>query len=220
MKIVIISDTHGLNDYVSVPECDTIIHCGDFTRTGNHRDVTLFANWFSKLDFKNRICIAGIHDLSLESTHPDRKKVIKTLFESGITYLQDSAISFDNVKFYGSPWQPEFCNWGFNLPRGYALKQKWNQIPDDTNVLITHGPPHGTLDLVVNNKFNQGRDLHQGCEELTIRVNQLPNIKLHCFGHLHLNGGQVEYFNGKFFVNAAICNEAYEPVNKPIVVEI
>ncbi len=135
-------------------------------------------------------------------------------------YLENSSLVIDGVKFYGSPYQPEFFNWAFNLPRGYALKQKWAQIPLDTNVLITHGPPYGMLDMVVDNKYNQGRDLHQGCEELIEKVIDLKDLKLHCFGHLHLNGGQKQTIDGKVFVNAAICDEAYNPVNKPIVVDI
>jgi predicted phosphodiesterase len=220
MRIVIISDTHGLHEHVTVPEGDVVIHCGDFTKTGHSSQVASFARWMSKLDFKHRIAIAGNHDLSFEATHSERKKVKQMLSDCYVTYLQDSAIEFDDVKFYGSPWQPEFCNWAFNLPRGKALKDKWAQIPLDTNILITHGPPYGILDWVENNRYNQGRDLHQGCEELADRVTRLPNLKLHCFGHLHLNGGQQMVVDGKTFINAAVCDEGYNPVNKPIVVEI
>ncbi len=220
MRIVIISDTHGLHDHVTVPDGDVIIHCGVFTKTDHRSQVESFTNWFSKLDFRHKIVIAGNHDLSFENTHSERKWNVKKLLDNGITYLCDSAITFDSLNFYGSPWQPEFCNWAFNLPRGKALKEKWDQIPSDTNVLITHGPPHGILDLVENNRYNQGRDLHQGCEELAERVTQLQNLKLHCFGHLHLNGGQNVEIYGKTFVNASVCDEAYNPVNKPVVVEI
>lgn len=221
MKIAIISDTHTLHHkMLPLPESDVLIHCGDFSSTGKLDQVKDFASWFGRQNAKHKIIIAGNHDLTLEKNHGDREKVLKLFLENSITYIQDSEITFDGVKFYGSPWQPEFCNWAFNLPRGYSLKQKWNMIPDDTNVLITHGPPYGILDLVENNIQNMHRDLHQGCEELADKVMRLPKLKLHCFGHLHTCGGQTQVVDGKTFVNAAICDERYYPSRKPVVVEI
>lgn len=127
----------------------------------------------------------------------------------------------DGVKFWGSPWQPEFCNWAFNLSRGIKLKEKWDLIPADTNVLITHGPPMGILDNVT--KFNghtgELEIQHVGCVDLYNRVMELKSLQLHVFGHLH-DGYGKQKINKTIFVNASICTEEYKPTNAPIVVEL
>ncbi len=94
------------------------------------------------------------------------------------------------------------------------MKQKWALIPDNTDVLITHGPPKDILDLVP-----RPAGFHAGCQDLYNRIQQLPNLKLHVFGHLHMNHAIVKLGN-TFFVNASVCTESYEPINKPIVVRL
>lgn len=94
------------------------------------------------------------------------------------TYLEDQAIELYGIKFYGTPWQPEFCRWAFNLPRGQACLEKWNQIPDDTDVLITHTPPLGYGDLVASG-------VRAGCVELLSTVQKRVKPKYHIFGHVH-----------------------------------
>ena len=126
-------------------------------------------------------------------------------------YLQDEGCKIEGFHFWGSPWQPEFGRWAFNLPRGEKLREKWDEIPDNTDVLITHSPPYGIKDLVVTGK-------HEGCEEL-LKVVFRIKPKLHIFGHIHEDyGKQVE--QGITFVNASICNFDYESLNNPIVVDI
>ncbi len=224
MRIVCISDTHGKHEQIKLPEGDVLIVAGDFTRTGNCLEVVEFCHWVKKQKFGHVLLSAGNHDLVYEaakSYKPERLKIAKdAMLDASITYLEDSGVTINDVNFYGSPWQPEFCNWAFNLPRGTALARKWAQIPDNTNVLITHGPPYGILDSVEDNHYNHGRDLHQGCADLTERVSRLKNLKLHCFGHLHLDGGTSVVVNGVTYVNAAICDERYNPVRSPVVVDI
>jgi hypothetical protein len=131
---------------------------------------------------------------------------------SGITYLQDSGIEIDGLKFWGSPWQPWFCDWAFNLPRmGPDLREVWNKIPLGTDVLITHGPPHGVLDQV------HGGD-HLGCEELK---NRLVSVKpqVHIFGHIHDSYG-VAQSKTTTYVNPSSCDEQYRMRNQPIVLEL
>lgn len=212
-KLVIISDTHEKHDKIVLPEGDVLIHCGDFTFQGVSWKVEQFATWMKAQDFKHKICIAGNHELSFGNAVKHRWQVIKMIEDAGITYLQDSSTEIDGIKFYGSPWTPFFFNWQFNLPRGEPLANKWKEIPEDTNVLITHGPPWGILDQTSDNGS-------QGCEELAIRVKQLSNLKLHCFGHLHQDGGKTVEIDGVKFVNAAICTDGYLPINPPQVIEL
>jgi hypothetical protein len=115
------------------------------------------------------------------------------------------------VKFYGSPWQPELNNWSFNLPRGEALRKKWDLIPLDTQVLITHGPPHGILDYVDSDKE------HVGCEDLLdVITKKLKFLKYHIFGHIH-GGTGVKPYKGVNYCNVSVLDEDYN-CNKPVTI--
>lgn len=126
-------------------------------------------------------------------------------------YLQDSEVVVDGWRVWGSPWQPEFCDWAFNLPRGSKLKEKWDLIPDDIDVLITHGPPvrHGGT-------ISRGVDV--GCEDLMEAVLKLQPL-VHVFGHVH-EGYGVTYESGITFINASTCTHNYCADNPPCVFDL
>ena len=107
-----------------------------------------------------------------------------------------------------------FFNWAFNLDRGEALAERWAQIPDDTDILITHGPPAGILDRITT----PDGTIRPGCEALADRVARLP-LKLHVFGHIHEDHG-LEQIGSCLYVNASTCTGRYKPVNPPIVIEL
>lgn len=212
MKIVLISDTHGLHEKMlyNLPEVDMIIHSGDISNVGSIFEINQFTQWFSKLPYKYKIFIAGNHDFGFEKIRKSNE--IGISIPHGVIYLQDEMVEIEGLKIYGSPWQPEFHNWAFNLPRnGDQLKSKWDSIPNDIDILITHGPPFGCLDITPRNE-------RVGCEMLRYRVDELKP-KLHVFGHIHDSYGE-KYTEDTLFINASICNERYQPINKPIVVEV
>jgi Icc-related predicted phosphoesterase len=221
IRIVCISDTHSKHNSVKIPQGDILIHAGDLTSVGYEHEVKNFVHWFQNINgFEDKIFIAGNHDLSFE-TKPDwfyNYINEENLTQSDCVYLEDSELIITDpdfsgkLKIYGSPWQPEFMNWGFNLPRnGEELKQKWNKIPEDTDILITHGPPQTILDTA---GWPHNSTL-LGCELLLERVN-LIKPKIHVFGHIHGSNGY--YFNGHtHFINACQLNEQYKNTNKPIV---
>lgn len=214
MRIVCLSDTHNCNNQIEVPDGDILIHAGDATVRGTVFEITQFANWFSSLPHKHKIFVAGNHDWLFETDNA----LSRSLLDKSITYLQDSFVEIEGLKIYGSPWQPRFYDWAFNLNRGVELAEKWKLIPLDTDVLITHGPPNGILDEVPRKYFIE----NTGCEELRKRVETLAEfgkLKLHVFGHIHCGYGQDEQFGVKF-VNASNCDEQYEPSQPPIMVEI
>lgn len=216
MKIVCLSDTHNCNNAISVPDGDVLIHAGDATNNGTPAEIKAFADWFSSLPHKYKIFIAGNHDFFFEDDRLDRQTI--EFFFPNCIYLQDSFVEIEGLKIYGSPWQPRFFDWAFNLNRGAELAEKWKLIPADTDVLITHGPPHGILDEVPRKYWTE----NTGCEELIKRVEEisaLGRLKLHVFGHIHCSYGQTEKFGVKF-VNAANCDEEYKPTQPPIVVEL
>ena len=218
MRIVCISDTHGRHKNLKkmlrgkMPEGDVIVCAGDITPAGELPHMLSFANWLSRLPYKFKIVVAGNHDWCF--ANGDVCLVKDELLKKGIIYLEDSSVTIGGIKFYGSPWQPEFCNWAFNLPRGEDLLEKWRYIPSDTDVLITHGPPHGVFDVSCYEPNN-----HYGCEDLRDEIFNRIKPKLHVFGHFHLESGLKEY-DGIKFVNATTVNESYIVKNPPIVVEV
>ena len=231
MKIVTISDTHNYHNsmYSDIPDGDVLIHAGDFTSVGHVHELMGFLKWFRKLPHKYKIFIAGNHDKCFDKkfqgvkyTHDDIMNVLTeydvNMPGSNIFYLQDSEVIINGIKFYGSPWTPDFFAeyWAFNLPRNEKIRAAWDMIPDDTNVLITHGPPRNILDLV-NNNFSETQNV--GCDFLLRRVENLPNLKAHIFGHIHSGYGSKTYMN-KLFLNPSICNEDYVPINLPLTFEI
>ena len=215
MRIVAISDTHERHKDLVLPEGDVLVHAGDLTWVGDMGALELVAEWLERQAFRHILCIAGNHDWCF-ARPADRARARRILLEHGVTYLEDEATTIDGVKFYGSPWQPEFNNWAFNLPRrGYAIRAAWDAIPDDTNVLVTHGPPNGLGDLVPRGEFT-------GCEHLLARVMRLKNLKAHIYGHIHCGYGVYSYVArpGVQFVNASTCTEAHLPLNPAIVIDV
>jgi Icc-related predicted phosphoesterase len=200
MRIVCISDTHGVIPPMEIPDGDVLIHAGDITNIGKLWDVTAFNDWIGALPHKHKVVIAGNHDWCFERDDQARKLL------TNCTYLQDEQTVIDGLVFYGSPWQPRFLKWAFNLDDD--IKDKWAMIPDNTDILITHGPPHGTLDKTADD------GLYVGCKHMKARITDL-DLKLHVFGHIHEGYGR----RGNA-VNASMMTLRYAPVNKPIVVDV
>ncbi len=205
MRIVLLSDTHEQHREIAVPEGDLLVHAGDFTHRGDLEAIEEFDAWLGEQPHAHKVVIAGNHDRTFETTPEKAREKIRHA-----TYLQDSGVTIGGVKIWGSPWQPWFLDWAFNLPRGAALRSKWDQIPADTDLLVTHGPPLGKLDHV-----KRGEDV--GCEELAARLTEL-HVKLHVFGHIH-EGYGVASANGVTYVNASNCDARYRANQAPIVVD-
>jgi Icc-related predicted phosphoesterase len=209
MKIVCVSDTHlQVGNKFKIPDGDVLIHAGDATPNGRLEHTAQFADWLSRQPHKHKLFVAGNHDYAFQV---QRGYAVQLIEAAGARYLEDSGVIIDGRLFWGSPWQPEFMNWAFNLPRGPELKRHWDLIPEGTDVLITHSPPLGILDMT-------DRGEYVGCEDLRDAV-QRVRPKLHVFGHIHESHGQ-ERRDDTLFVNAAICDSRYRPGNKPQVIEL
>jgi Icc-related predicted phosphoesterase len=214
-KLTFISDTHTKHEKLNgfLPGGDMLICAGDITSRGYKTEIENFLKWFDKIDnYDHKIFIAGNHDFGFQD-QPNETKGLLTGYKT-VEYLQDELLLVgdedydDMVKVWGTPWQPEFHNWAFNLPRGQALKEKWDMITVGTDILITHGPPFGKLDYVKYPNQNVG------CEELMKRV-EVIKPKIHVFGHIHEGYGYV--FDGNtHYINAAVLNGRYEFRNKPV----
>lgn len=211
MKIVCLSDTHGLHRRVRVPDGDVMVHAGDFTGRGEPSEVDNFLDWLAALPHEHKVFTAGNHDFYVEEQNEYFIKQVKAI--PRVTYLQDSGATIAGLRFWGSPVQPWFYDWAFNRNRGAEIREHWDLIPADTQVLVTHGPPLGILDLTFSGE-------HKGCEDLRATIEELKDLRLHVFGHMHPPGGQQCKVESKIFVNAAICNEGGYATRSPVVVDL
>ncbi|RSN52201.1 MULTISPECIES: metallophosphatase domain-containing protein [Actinomadura] len=190
MRIVAVADTHTYHHELDVPEGDVLVHAGDLCRRGEDlRELEDAADWMHALPHRTKVVVAGNHDRMFADA-PARARAV--LAERGIVYLEDGGTEIDGVSFWGSPWQPEFNEWAFNLPRGRPLADKWALIPDGVDVLVTHGPPLGIGDAGAL----PGRE---GCADLRARVRRV-RPRLHLFGHIHQDGG-LWHIDGTAFAN-------------------
>ena len=219
MVITLISDTHNKHSRVThdLPGGELLLHAGDSTSMGYEHELENFFNWYKNIPgYEHKVFIAGNHDWGFQDNAEKIQEMLEKYPE--IDYLEDNMYVVGEdystaIKIWGSPWQPEFYNWAFNLPRnGDELKEKWDMIPDDIDILITHGPAWGFLDDVEGR-----RGQHLGCELLAERIKQIKP-KIHVCGHIHWAYGQKNFF-GVEFLNAAVLNERYVHENKPISLE-
>ena len=208
MKFVTIADTHGKHHQLNINSGDVLIHAGDISMKGEESDVVDFLEWFDKQHFKYKILIAGNHDFYFER---ESQENINKILPDSITYLKDSSTTIEGFKIWGSPITPWFFNWAFNRHRGDQINKHWELIPSDTDLIITHGPVYGTLDMNLEGQ-------HVGCKDLFNKVHEVKP-KVHVCGHIHESYGSVEK-SGIKFINASVLNEKYELTNKPIEIEL
>ncbi|KXS54626.1 MAG: metallophosphoesterase [Marinobacter sp. T13-3] len=210
MRLVCISDTHGLHRRIpDIPDGDVLIHAGDSLAQGTLENIADLNDWLGTMPHRHKILIAGNHDWAFQRT-PEAAR----LALSNAIYLEDSGVELGGVRFWGSPWTPQFMRWAFMADRGSKIEEKWSKIPANTDVLITHGPPRGIGDQI---DLGFGYE-HPGCDQLLRRVGCL-NLAAHIFGHIHEGYGKYLIKN-TYFLNASTCTEWYEPVNPPIILEL
>lgn len=206
MRALLLSDTHQFHYNLNIPTSgySMVIHTGDFTNMGKENEIDYFLDWYSKIPCKYKILIAGNHDLSLDDyTDPNSKAFTKRCKKLGIIYLQDSSVVIEGVKFYGSPRVPRFYDWAF-MHTEKELKAIYKKIPEDTDVLLTHGPA-----LRKGDEVSRG---HVGSEALIDRIIELPKLKYHIFGHIHECSGYDNKCRklNKRFINASSVNQWHE----------
>jgi len=208
MRVVVISDTHADHDALGVLEGDVLIHCGDVEHlfAPDPQALAKVDAWFGQQRFDQILVTGGNHDLGLERlVHAG----ISQPFQNA-TFLQDSGVVLQGVRFYGSPWVPKLIGHAF-FADDAALQEAWAKIPDDTDVLITHTPPLDILDV-------SSSGLVLGCPHLQERLAYL-RPKLHCFGHVHAASG-ARTLDGTTFVNAALVNRSFEITRPPFVFDL
>lgn len=203
MQITTISDTHGLHHLLKLPGGDLLIHAGDVCNRGTQQEAANFIDWFEKQPYTYKIFIAGNHDFFFENF---TQQEIQDILPKNIYYLNDSGIEIDGINIWGSPITPEFHNWAFNRKRGEEINNHWQLIPNNTDILITHGPAFGVLDKIFHN-------LNVGCEDLLKVVDNIQP-KYHIFGHIHES---YSYLNkkGTTYINTSSLDLFYTIRNTP-----
>ena len=222
MKTQIISDTHGKHREINIEkDLDMIIHCGDSTNyyewMPNQKEFENFIVWFSALPIKHKVLIAGNHDAwATKPYNIDRVK------ELGINYLEHEYLEIEGKILFGSPYTPTFNNWHFMKDRS-KLDKWWQVLVPNIDVLITHGPPHGILDL------SRNRDnVLEYCGDKALLRHVLQNKpKYHCFGHIHnykdcVNQG-TRIYEGITFINASVVEDGkfnYPPSSHGVIINL
>jgi Icc-related predicted phosphoesterase len=238
MRITHISDTHNKHNQLNgkLPGGQLLIHSGDFTSIGRKHEVEKFIEWFDKQDYTHKVFIAGNHDLTFQSERmyeeksayferrvfdtpgsegkPDWLVELLSNLPDSVYYLENSSIKLEGINIWGSPYSPSFgYGWAFNKDRGHDIAQCWNEIPMDTDIVITHTPIYGYNDRAANTNQNVG------CADLYHRLREV-NPHLHFCGHIHeaygwKTMGLTSWYDLQTF-NGCSCNLRYEAENNPI----
>lgn len=223
-RLVLMSDTHQreASFAASIPPGDVFVYAGDLTSTGSPSAISAFATFLRSLPHKEKVVICGNHDLSFDGSHYEKKwkryhqakvdasKEIAGL-KSACTYLENSSATVAGLRFWGSPWSPEFCDWAFNLAPD-QLAPTWAKIPGEIDVVVTHGPCKGHGGMTARGEEAGDAVL------LDVLVNRVKPA-LHVSGHIH-EGYGVSTEAGITFANASSVNFHYRPTNRPIVVDL
>lgn len=215
LKIVAISDVHGRWNKLTIPECDLLISSGDYSFRGERHMVKDFHEWLNRQPAKHIISVQGNHEKWVEAHFQEAKELALSVCPR-VHFVEHELVEIEGVKIFCSAWTPWFHNWAYNAHRSLDSAQrhqqpyiddKWKDIPQDTNIVVTHGPVHGILDLVYQVDGVTPRE-RVGCDLLGQRIQQLPDCKIHICGHIHSSHG-YKYFNGRHYYNASVCGETY-----------
>lgn len=218
MRVCHLSDTHDVHQDFNllVPEdTEIVFFTGDMTYKGAEWELNILLEHFIRL--KQRIphivgCL-GNHELGAEGKEDEWKMRFAS---AGVILLDHESVEIEGIKIFGSPYSPWFFDWAYSYHNPKMGTQQgddqkdgtevWASIPEDTQVLLTHGPPQDILDLC--------RGGHVGCSVLRHRIEQIPSIKYHMFGHIH-EGHGLDKINGVTYSNGSIMDGKYRFVNKP-----
>ena len=207
MKIKIMSDSHGFHEREPQEPIDLLIHAGDATNPRNIDDseqqFLKFWKWWQEYPAKYKVYVPGNHDVWLDSPRSKAFRKKENRNENS-NILFNETIKIEHLKIFGSPFTPTFgVGWAFNKDRN-KIGKLWAHIEEDTDIVITHGPPHTVLDLTID-KDNKLKTC--GCKALLNRI-KLIKPRYHIFGHIHdykweiVNTGTL-IRNGITYINAA-----------------
>lgn len=222
MKIVAISDSHNRYEQLTIPECDLLISCGDYSMNGHLWEVIRFHKWLNKQPAKHIISVQGNHEQGVEKDFSLSKN---TALEEcpRVHFIDEGYVEIEGIKIWCSAITPFFCNWAWNRRRGEEIKSHWDKIPLDIDILVTHGPPYMIGDMIRHEHFDENGvsswiEQFVGCVDLSNKIKELTNLRLHFFGHVHPGYGHT-HKNGVDYYNCSVVNHKYQIWHPPTVVE-
>jgi Icc-related predicted phosphoesterase len=204
-SLCVVADSHRKHRELVIPACDILIHCGDLCSFEQDDEQTLRDAdiWFSEAPAKYVVCVGGNHDFLLQSG--------EFCFDHAVL-LHDSTTEICGITIYGSPWCPDLSNFAFYAPEE-DLIERWRMIPAGIDVLVTHTPPYGFLDVPSSG------NVHLGCLHLRAELNRIQP-RFHVFGHVHAGHGLIEH-GATTFVNAAVVGgRALEVRHSPTMIAL
>ena len=206
LQLVLISDTHELHREVTVPCADLLLCSGDFTMFSRSlRAIVDFNDWLGELPHKHKILVPGNHETFIQTDASNRSLL------SNAVVLVNEGVEIEGLRIWGSPVTAGFGP-AFGISSPEERRRLYAKIPNDTDILITHGPPFGRLDC------DPRSNVHQGDRELFEAVKRV-RPKLHLYGHIHAGYG-VEEFEQTTFVNAALLGPGGDIDKAPVVLRM
>lgn len=222
-KLVAISDTHGQQP--EIPECDILVHCGDFSDMVDHGLAHQkayfydeFLPWLKSLPAKHIVTVAGNHDSWAHTLYlTDTEWKLREALPSHIHYLRDNSVTINGLVIYGTPWVPTLVNWAFYLPANEA-KVRYEMMPSGADIILSHGPPKGLCDSILE----YGLTDPLGSQHLRDRIIETSPKYVFC-GHIH--SGKHEWEPVKMDLrthvrNVAVLDERYKMKYEPFEMEI
>lgn len=236
MKLICISDTHGRHSELGVlPDGDVLIHCGDFSSHGTPNETHRFLDWFEAQPHQYKILIAGNHDCLMDDQHEMNSvisltsnsesvdiNVARSRIRQGVKfkYLQEESIEIEGVRFYGAPYVAESMGttpWAFGACNDLHADLIWSRVPNNIDILITHGPPYGILD---KERLSHGhKPKHIGCDVLLMHVKGRIKPRYHLFGHCHGQQG-VHVTDSTTFMNVTSHGAHNMPLLDPVIINL
>lgn len=207
VSVTVVSDLHNRYKQLTLPDSDLLVICGDTTALGRFKEVLALNKWLGKIKdkFDQILLIAGNHDYFFEN----RSNLEISKYLTNAKYLCNDFFEYKGKCIWGSPYTPIFLRWAFMMD-DKKLKRNWKQMPEELDLLITHGPAYGVLDRA------QGK--HLGDPHLYEAI-QLKKPRYHVCGHIH-EGYGIETVANTIHVNASVLDGDYRLVNEPIRIEI
>lgn len=208
IKIVAISDTHAKWKNLIIPPCDLLISAGDYSFIGERHLIKNFHEWLNKQDANHIISVQGNHETWVEKNFNEAKEIALKACPA-VHFIEEGLVEIEGFKIWCSAWTPWFHAWAYNAHRGDEIKRHWDAIPDNTDVLVTHGPAYNILDIVDSTHYHGKVNEHVGCFDLAETIKRVkPDV--HICGHIHSGHGQ-EHIDGTSYYNVSICDEIYLP---------
>ena len=231
MRFVVVSDTHNAHAQLDghMPAGDVLLHCGDLTCRGTRAELEAVCAWLDEQPYAEKLVICGNHDIGLDRAsygdiwrkwhHEDAREhptELHDLLASHCTLLENSAVTTKKggIKVWGSPCQPVIPgrHMAFNLANEKESTATWSTIPDDAEIVMSHGPAFGLLDRMFTG-------MHVGDKVLRRQLLERVRPRFHCFGHIHEAWGVAEE-GVTTFINAASCTLLYKAWHEPIVFDV